>query len=170
MPPEEIPIEGPIEAKIAWAEDRCQEIRDLLFRDNGIVEHLGRLREAIDASHTVMAEAGLVDECKNCEEREGGSCCGAGLENKYNGVLLLLNRLLGVELPKQRYDPLSCLFLGQNGCLLLARHVICVNYICKKISDRIDPSRIAALREKEGVELERLFLLHERIKEKLKAR
>ena len=62
MPPEEIPIEGPIEAKIAWAEDRCQEAKDLLFRDNGIVEHLGRLREAIHASHTVMAEVGLADK------------------------------------------------------------------------------------------------------------
>jgi hypothetical protein len=164
MPIEEIPIKKAIEAKIAWAENCCQQIRDLLFRAEGTVELLRKAREAIHASQTGMAEAGVVDECKDCEEREGGSCCGAGLENKYGGVLLLINVLLGVKLPKQRYDPSSCFFLGQGGCLLLARHVICVNYLCKKITDRIDPQKIAALREKEGMELELLFHLQERIK------
>jgi len=111
-----------------------------------------------------MTAAGIVDLCSECERNEGGSCCGNGLENNYNGWLLLINLLLNVTLPKKRHDPKSCFFLGKTGCTLLARHVICVNYICKKITDRIDPQAIKALRKKEGEELNTLFLLHENVK------
>jgi len=45
-----------------------------------------------------MLRTGIVDLCRECEEKEGGSCCGAGLENHYSGMLLLINRLLGVAL------------------------------------------------------------------------
>lgn len=163
----EVPIESPIEVKLSWAENCCKELRDELLGDEKIAEILKSFKESIQDSHKEMVTAGVVDECKDCEQREGGSCCGAGLENRYNGVLLLINLLLDVKIPKKRYDPSSCFFLGPRGCQLVARHVICVNYLCKKITDRIDPQKIALLREKEGVDLERLFFLHERIKEKL---
>ena len=111
-----------------------------------------------------MADIGIFEECRHCEEEEDGSCCGRGLENRYSGILLLINLLLGIELPKNRYNPKSCLFLTNKGCSLLARHVICVNYICKKITQNIDAEKIKFLREKEGRELETLFLLNERIR------
>ena len=163
----EVPIDSPIEAKVAWAENCFQELRDELLDDEKIAEALRSFKESIQDSHKEMIISGVADECKDCEQREGGSCCGAGLENRYNGVLLLINLLLDVKIPKKRYDPLSCFFLGKRGCRLLARHVICVNYICKKITDRIDSQKLALLREKEGVELEHLFFLHERVKKKL---
>jgi hypothetical protein len=168
MQSNEISLESPIDAKIAWAETRHREVMDELLRDREIAELLDELRGAIHASHKEMAEAGVENECRNCEERDGGPCCGAGLENRYDAPLLLINLLLGVKLPREVYDPSSCFFLGAQGCLLLARHVICVNYLCKKITDHIDAEKIAALREKEGVELERLFHLHERIKKKMR--
>jgi hypothetical protein len=164
----EISLESPIEAKIAWAEKRYQEVMGEFLGDEEILLLLDELREAIHASHNEMARAGVVDECRDCEEREGGSCCGAGLENKYDGSLLLTNLLLGVTLPRHGYDPSSCFFLGAQGCLLLARHVICVNYLCRKISDHIDAERIAALQVKEGMELELLFRLQEKIKKKIR--
>ena len=102
-----------------------------------------------------------------CERDEGGSCCGAGLEDRYDGVTLLVNLLLGAELPARRPDPASCLFLGADGCRLLARDVICVNFICKKIADEVSPQRLGPLREREGIELEILFALHARLTELL---
>ncbi|MGD8982379.1 MAG: hypothetical protein PVH99_05570 [Desulfobacteraceae bacterium] len=165
---DEISLESPIDAKIAWAEKRYHEVKGELRGDQEIPLLLDKLKGAIHASHKEMAEAGVVNECRDCEEREGGSCCGSGLENRYDGSLLLINLLLGVKLPRQGYDPSSCFFLGAQGCLLLARHVICVNYLCKKITERIDAEKIAALQEKEGVELERLFHLQEKIKEKIR--
>jgi len=46
----------------------------------------------------------------------------------------------------------------------MARHVICINYLCKKITDLIDPHTIMDLREKESEEVNTLFMLHENIK------
>ncbi|MGD2127474.1 MAG: hypothetical protein PVG99_15455 [Desulfobacteraceae bacterium] len=163
----ETPLDSPIEEKIVWAEDCFRQIQDSLLRDKEVAELLKNLRAAIHNSREKLAQTGILDECKDCEEREGGSCCGAGIENRYSGTLLLINLLMGASLPTRRYDPSSCFFLGDQGCQLLARHVICVNYICEKISDHIDKRKIAVLREKEGIELELLFLLNERIRKVL---
>ena len=168
MPSQDIPVSRAMEAKIAWTEACYKEKGDLLLRDERTAALLSQLREAVHASRTALVASGVADECRICEEREGGSCCGAGLEDKYDHTLLLINLLLGIQLPKHRINRPSCLFLGPDGCLLMARQVICINYLCKKIEDRIDPSKITALRAKEGVELEYLFLLNERIKEQLK--
>jgi len=50
----------------------------------------------------------------------------------------------------------------------MARHIICINYLCKNVTDQVDPCRIATVREKEGEEVNALFVLHERIKTVLK--
>lgn len=116
-----------------------------------------------------MRCTGIVDCCKECEEKEGGSCCGAGLEKHYSGILLLINLLLGVTLPLEREQPSGCFFLSPTGCLLLARHVLCINYVCNKITSRIKPENLAALREAEGEEILLLFQLNETLKKFLRA-
>lgn len=164
----DLPPDASIHEKIAWAQECFQEKGDWLLEDRDIGGLLLRLRAAVDASRRAMIAAGIGDECKVCERHEGGSCCGAGLEDKYSGTLLLINLLLGREIPPRRLDPSSCHFLGIEGCRLLARHVICVNYLCPKITDRIDPGKISLLREFEGEELSLLFRLNERIKKLLR--
>ncbi len=163
-----ISISSPIEEKIDWA-DLCYQTQGRkILEDKAIVELLEKIKTAIPASHSEMLKTGIVDLCRQCEQDEGGSCCGYGLENKYDGWMLLMNLLLDIKLPKTRSDPKSCFFLGEKGCLLQLRHVICINYICRKISDRIDPQNILALREKEGTEINLVFILHERLKKTLK--
>jgi hypothetical protein len=158
------PLSSPIEEKIAWAEDFHERFGSKFFKDRTIIDLLDRLKKTVQNSRQEMTAAGIAKLCSECERNEGGSCCGNGMENNYNGWLLLINLLLNVRLPRKRHDPKSCFFLGKTGCILLARHVICVNYICKKITDRIDPQAIKALRKKEGEELNTLFLLHENVK------
>ena len=160
----EISIESSIEDKMAWAKNCFQENKKVFFGDTDTDELLKKFKKAAEISHREMARAGVEYECGKCEEREGGSCCGAGLENRYSGVLILINLLLGLKMPEHRLDPKSCFFLKETGCSLMARHVICVNYLCKKITERIDAEKIAIMREKEGIELECLFLLNERVK------
>jgi hypothetical protein len=164
----EISIESPIEEKIAWAKNCFQDKKKVLYGDTETDELLKKFKKAAEISHKEMARAGIEYECRRCEERDGGSCCGVGLENKYSGVLILINLLLGLKMPQQRLDTKSCFFLKETGCSLKARHVICVDYLCKKITERIDPERIATMREKEGFELECLFLLNERVKTVIK--
>ena len=164
MKPGEVPLTSPIEEKIAWAQRLHTNFGKRVLEDRVVVDLSLKLRNAIEASHDEMRGSGILEICRECDQKEGGSCCGVGLENRYDSWLLLINLLLGVELPTNRSDPKSCFFLRGTGCLLKARHVICVNYLCTKITDQINPQEIAALREKEGRELDTLFRLHERVK------
>jgi len=157
-------LSNPIEEKIAWAQYCYQEFGDDLLKEKSLVDLLADLKAAVVASRREMALTGIVEVCRRCDREESGSCCGAGLENRYDGWLLLINLLLGVRLPKTRQQTESCFLLGKTGCLLMARHVICINYLCKKITDLIDPRVIMELREKEGEEVNTLFMLHESVK------
>ncbi len=164
----EVPLSSAIEEKVAWAEYTYEKLRGRLLGDKEVLDGSKGLREAIRISRMEMARAGITRICAECEGQEGGSCCGAGLENHYNAALLLINLFLNRKLPKTRHDEKSCFFLGEAGCLLYARHVICINYLCKKITDRIEPQKITKLQEQEGDELHKLFLLHERVKKVLR--
>jgi hypothetical protein len=159
---------GPIEAKIQWAEACFQTHGKEILEDPEIRTLMERLKQATKASYRVMTEAGIAAMCARCDRDEGGSCCGAGLEDKYDAALLLINRLMGVVLPTERHDPRSCFFLGPRGCRLVARHVICVNYLCKAVTQKADPEKLKILREREGFELTNLFTLHERLLARLR--
>jgi len=125
--------------------------------DSRLCALLSELDSAISASREAMEKAGVVEICRRCDEEEGGSCCGEGMERHYDEWLLLANLLMGVKLQKERQEARSCLFLGERGCTLWARHTICINYLCLEITKCIDPARLSELRRREGKELELLF-------------
>ena len=164
----EIFLSSTIEEKIAWAQRHYEEFGDALLKERGIADLLDSLKDAVAASRGEMALTGIVEICRRCDQEEGGSCCGAGIENRYDAWLLLINLLLGVRLPQERRQPDACFLSGEDGCLMMARHIICINYLCRKVTDQIDPCGIKSLREKEGTEVNILFILHERVKSVLK--
>jgi hypothetical protein len=161
-------LERPIEDKMAWAKATFLGERSRLLADTNFVDLLEDLKNAIPRSRENMLRTGIVDLCRHCEEKEGGSCCGAGLENHFSGILLLMNLLLGVTLPQEREEPSSCFFLSPTGCRLPARHVLCINYVCNKITSRIEPDQLASLREAEGAEILLLFQVNEKLKKLVK--
>lgn len=162
-----ISLESPIEDKIAWARGCLHGLGEALLGDETLALLCRELQDAIRDSRSEMTRLGIADECRRCEETRGGSCCGLGLENYYSGTLLLINMLLGVDVPLERSDPKGCFFLGRQGCLLAVRDVICINYLCEEITSRFSPGSIAGLREREGVEVRLLFDLNERVLELL---
>jgi hypothetical protein len=164
MSPAEPSLEARVEERIDWANDFFDREGSRLLQDQSFAGLLDALKEAIHRSRENMLRTGLVDLCRECEEKEGGSCCGAGLEKHYSAKLLLINRFLGLTLPDRREEPSSCFFLSSSGCRLVARHVLCINYICDKITSRIKPEQLAALREAEGEEILLLFQVNEKLK------
>ena len=168
MIPAETPLDAPIEAKTAWANDCFDREKSRLLEDQNFPDLLEALKNAVHRSREEMLRTGIIGHCTDCEEKEGGSCCGAGLEKHYSAMLLLINRLLGVALPQQREEPSSCFFLSSTGCRLLARHVLCINYLCGKITSRISPDQLTALREAEGKEILTLFRVNETLKKLIK--
>lgn len=122
------------------------------------------LSEAAQRCKEMAANMGMSSICQRCDTQEGGSCCGRGIENYYEEPLLLLNYLLGVSLDPKRRDKDSCLFLGENGCVLIARHTLCVNYLCERLLETYSPEELIPLKEAEGIELELTFRLCERLR------
>ena len=154
----------PVKERIAWAELCFRESGALLLGDQKVAGLLAEFNSAVKFSRKKMDQSGVVALCRECDREEGGSCCGIGLEEKYDAWLLLINRLLGVDLPGKRQQKDGCFFLGKNGCLLKARHVICINYVCKKITTNVQSSVLNDLREMEGQEITSLFMLNEQVK------
>jgi hypothetical protein len=153
-----------IQEKIELAHTLHTTWGNKLLRDSYIYGLSERLKQNIDTTRKAMRALGIIDVCRDCEEDGGGSCCGAGTENKYNWVLLLINLILGISLPDQRYKANSCYFLNEDGCTLMARHVLCVNYLCSKINQILTPDELIRLQFIAGNELDTIFILHEAIK------
>jgi hypothetical protein len=118
-----------VQEKIEKAHNLYSASGDSLRENPSIRTLLNKLQECIENTKDSMLKLGVVAECKHCEEREGGSCCGTGIENKYDVELLLVNLLLEASLRDQQPSQNSCYFLGEKGCKLTARHVLCVNYM-----------------------------------------
>jgi len=156
--------------KIEQAHNLFATCGSSLIEDPQIHALLRKLRDCIENTNQNMVTLGVVAECKNCEEREGGSCCGSGIENKYDAVLLLINLLLGFSLENEEPSGNSCYFLGEKGCKLTARHVLCVNYMCQKLQKKLDREQLISLQTCAGEELDTLFILHEAIKKRLRAK
>jgi len=195
---------GTIEHRIALAYHLQANLGHLLLQDNEIRARLLQLDANIEATWKQMVSIGVVRECSDCS-LEDGSCCGAGMENRYGEVLLLINLLLGRALPSQAsveeaprcviatsisdktiltnattpisarndkrggaHDTTSCYLLGENGCLLRAREVICVNYLCSRIYRNINKEKLIHLQRIVGNELNSLFVLEQYIKKRLR--
>jgi hypothetical protein len=169
MIPAEPPLDAPVDVKIDWANLSYERERSRLLSEQGLGPLLDALKQAVQRSRENMLRTGIVECCRECEEEEGGSCCGAGLEKHYSGSLLLINRLLGVTLPQGLKESTSCSFLSPTGCGLLARHVLCVNYVCAKITSRIRPDQLTALRNAEGEEIFILFQVNETLRRMIRS-
>ncbi len=135
--------------------------RSALLNDPVLVKLLAQLEKLSDRSQNVMHELGVVKSCMSCELEEGGSCCGAGIENRYTPTLLLINLLLGRKLPEKRRWENSCHFLVETGCCLTARQVLCINYLCRKVCEKLSREELMRLQDTTGEEIEVGFITYE---------
>ena len=54
--------------------------------DPRITELLTSLKQKTASSQKAMQDLGIAAVCRFCEEEDGGSCCGRGIEDKYSPV------------------------------------------------------------------------------------
>jgi hypothetical protein len=163
-PEEDGPFSRTITGRIAWARKMFCMYHDTLRVDGETGRLAVYFNEARRAARRAADSAGVSTLCRMCDREQGGSCCGTGIELKYDGWMLLVNLVLGIELPERRARARSCFFLGEKGCILAAREVLCINYLCPTVMENVPFSEILVLREFEGREIEILFRLNERIK------
>jgi len=134
-----------IEEKINAAQDLFKAWREELLRDAKLSNLIEALHQRASASGEANLKLGVSEACKRCDEEEGGSCCGAGIEERYTPHLLLINLLLGGTLPMERCYPDGCHFLGRAGCGLMARDILCINYLCTRIQKLLPHSDLLTL-------------------------
>ena len=161
-----IPVgpDHPIEKKIQWAQLIYDACSSHLLEDKTIRSLLKKYQNSIEENWQTMADTGVVKECTLCALEDGGSCCGSGIENKFDVVNLLINLLMGIRLPSVPLDPTGCWFLGEKGCRIKARHVICVNFICKRLYDALGQEEIKKVQKAMEKETENAFILEEYLK------
>lgn len=155
---------APIKDKIKMAFDLYDLWGEHLKREPQTLDLLEKLEGYLENSRKAMLELGIVETCKHCDEEDGGSCCGAGLENKFDSLLLLMNLLLGVSLPEYHHRSDSCYFLSDKGCVLKIRLVLCVDYLCPKIMSALSHDKVIRLQNISGDELLTGFKLYDAIK------
>lgn len=124
-----------------------------LAADETLARLLGHYREAIGRTHAYMREAGIHTTCARCASFAGGSCCFEGVEAWYDRYLLLINLLLGVEIPEVGTYVGHCRFVGSAGCRLIARYAFCVNYLCPMLRETLGPGGCRGLSSIVGDEL-----------------
>ncbi len=157
-----------IKDKIKTAQHLYDLWSDQLKREPNIHQLIGKLERCLENSRAAMLELGIVETCKHCDEEEGGSCCGAGLENKFDTFLLLMNLLLDVSLPERHHRHDSCYLLTDKGCRLKVRLVLCVDFLCPKILNAMSKGDLIRLQKVSGDELTTAFILYDAIKKFLR--
>ena len=153
-----------INEKITIAKELHGRWGEALRADPGICAQLRELSGRVEASSSLCLLSGVARACRLCDREEGGSCCGAGIEDRYTSELLLINLMLGVTLPESRNSANSCHFWGERGCVLPARDILCINYLCLRLQQTIAREKLFQLQEANGLEMELLFTLHDRIR------
>jgi hypothetical protein len=138
-----------------------------LMQDREICALVRSLDRRIAATQSAMEESGIVNECADCAVNEQGTCCGVRTGHKCDILTLLINLLLGIDIPLVPADTRHCHFLTQRGCALRARHVICINFVCQRLRDTIPHKSLCGVQEIAGREIDVLFFLEESIKKKI---
>ena len=141
-------------SRIRRAEQLYDRFSDRILSVQGMGSLLEEYRRQVGKSRLVMEELGLPAICTHCAVRiPGGGCCGEEIAGWYDPLTLLMNLFYGIDFPKESFYPDSCLFLGKDGCMLVARYHFCVNYLCTRITGAVSEYDLARLTSQSGREL-----------------
>jgi len=83
--------------------------------------------------------------CSHCATRSDGGCCSAFMADNTDSLLLLINLLMGIKVQRRNKVDENCCFLGEQGCIFLAKPIFCLNYNCKNIIDSVDTESLEPL-------------------------
>jgi hypothetical protein len=142
-----------IEQEIKEARALYSMFGDSLRREREFAEGIQKYAAAISKTYAQMARRGITEACSTCSSKPAGSCCFQGAEEWYDHVTLLINLLMGVEIPGTREVLGGCLFVGSKGCKLFARNAFCVNYLCPNLAASMGEAEKRKLLSVSGKEL-----------------
>ena len=165
QPPDKITLtESGIPNTIALARSLYQTHGENLLNDETLFGMLMQIDRNIGATQDEMTATGVADECADCALHGEGTCCSERTGHKCDSTLLLLNLLLGRSLPGKPQSHDQCYFLTSRGCVLRARPIICVNFVCSRLREKIPHKVMVHLQKTAGAEMDILFRIEGYIK------
>lgn len=142
-----------IHEQMARAHDLYQAHGPEMAADPNIKQALEEFRREIQGTWDMFGQTEVVAMCTECAGTKSESCCFEGAENWFYEVILLVNLLLGVDLPDKREKSGQCFFIGPKGCKLLARWSICINFFCPEMCEALGKTTLGRLRRQAGREV-----------------
>lgn len=153
---------------IHYAKNLFEMCRDTFLSDFNLAKMLSLLESKINISREKMIKSGIVNECMECSLKRAETCCTYRTGFKCDATLLLINLLMNVPLPEFPSYPELCYFLTEKGCCLKARPVICINYTCSILREKIPFEKLLKVQEITGEEMDLVFKIENYIKHILK--
>ena len=124
-----------------------------IVEERDLASLINRYGGLIDQSARTMREVGVTGACTACAGENENGCCFRGVEEWYDVYLLLINLLFERALPLTYDFPEGCLFVGQSGCKLMAKHSFCLNYLCPTLTKGLAPVEQKRLSKAIGEEI-----------------
>ncbi len=134
---------GTVKSRLQFAHRLYRECGDYLLSDTQVSATLDALTQSAKALSFHMLQMGMGEICTKCSEKEGGGCCSLYMAGETDGIQLLMNILVGVDVHAVRNDTFECCYLGPSGCIFIFKPFFCLNYNCGEIieSGRGESSR-----------------------------
>lgn len=136
---------GTATKKLSMAHTLHQTCGLRLRGQDAMQEALGHLRLAAGALTSHMRSMGMDQLCCRCAARPGGGCCSAYMADNTDSLQILINLLLDVAVDQRDNEADACCFLGEEGCMFLAKPSFCLNYNCTHIRNTARTGEMAAL-------------------------
>ncbi len=160
---------GNLTDKIVAAEQLYAECGAWLRQDPRVAQALEELDRRLNAVGTAMTEAGFDEMCSACGAKIPGGCCDAVIAEESDGMLLLINLLIGMRLQSHARYPGCCVFVGPRGCTLRAKPMICWNYNCRWIHQKLPRAGIDKVEDLVGLALQQFVDTEQAILSRLSA-
>ena len=162
-------VENSLGDRITSAVHLYEAFGPLMMKDAMFRTLLFDLDRYIGETQRAMEVTGIAKECADCAVNGEGTCCGIRTGSKCSNTILFINLMMGKILPRVPAYPGLCHFLTAYGCSLRARPVICVNFTCRRLRDRIPHKALCGVQEIAGKEIHALFIFEEYVKKKMTA-
>lgn len=158
---------GSVSVKRQTAYTLFKQHGNILFAHSAIQQQLHDLVDRSSLLSIQMASMGMNEVCRNCGSKPGGGCCSNFMAGETDGILLLINLMLGVDVKVQHNDTIECCYLGKKGCVLKVKPIFCLNYNCRKISQGNPEESLTILNKVAGRVLCKLVEIEEAINKEL---
>lgn len=152
-----------VSERLETAHELYGRFHGLLKADAGLTGALEKLRNLGDQLSAHMTAMNMGAQCVQCASKQGGGCCSLYMSGETDGVQMLMNLLVGIDVKMVRDDGVECCFLAADGCLFLFKPMFCLNYNCSHIKANSRAEMLQELERRSGMLLRQQYLVEQMI-------